>query len=60
VKLLQKDLPINVNLLTLEPRADGKILIRLEHTFDIGEDDVLSRPATFSLQVDFMKPILFV
>jgi len=31
VKLLNRDLPENVNLLTLEPRFDGQFLLRLEH-----------------------------
>ncbi|CAJ0938021.1 unnamed protein product, partial [Mesorhabditis belari] len=42
---LKRDLPANVNLLTLEKRSDG-ILMRLEHIFQANEDPSLSQPAT--------------
>lgn len=51
VRLLNRDLPENVNLLTLESRGDGKILLRLEHSFDVEEDDVLSKPVILPLKV---------
>lgn len=44
-----KTLPENINLLTLEPRPDGKLLIRLEHMFDVDEDNELSAPVTISI-----------
>jgi len=37
----------------MEKHFDGKILIRLEHLYDEGEDDNLSKPVTISLEVGF-------
>jgi len=42
-------LPDNINLLTMENHQGGTILIRLEHLYDAGEDAVLSKPVTVSL-----------
>lgn len=45
-------LPANINLLTLEPwDAEGRLLVRLEHVYAIGEDDTYSKPVTVSLKV---------
>ena len=52
-QLINRELPENVNLLTLENRSDGSYLIRLEHIYDVGEDKVLSKPVTVSLKVIF-------
>ena len=41
---LNKRLPPNINLLTLEPHDEGRILIRLEHVFEVNEDNKYSRP----------------
>ncbi|XP_046648826.1 lysosomal alpha-mannosidase-like isoform X2 [Daphnia pulicaria] len=49
-QLISRELPENVNLLTLENRSDGSYLIRLEHIYDVGEDKVLSEPVTVSLK----------
>lgn len=52
VALLNRDLPPNVNLLTLEPWDDqGRILVRFEHFFGVGEDETFSQPASISLKV---------
>jgi hypothetical protein len=51
-QLISRELPENVNLLTLENRSDGSYLIRLEHIYDVGEDKILSKPVTVSLQVN--------
>jgi hypothetical protein len=52
VALLNRDLPPNVNLLTLEPWDDqGRILVRFEHFFGVGEDEQFSQPASISLKV---------
>ncbi len=56
-QLINRELPENVNLLTLENRSDGSYLIRLEHIYDVGEDNVLSKPVTVSLKVIF--PFVF-
>jgi lysosomal alpha-mannosidase len=47
-KGLAKDLPDNVQILTLEPWKDSYIL-RLEHILEKGEDDTLSTAATVDL-----------
>ncbi|PAV85017.1 hypothetical protein WR25_04468 [Diploscapter pachys] len=48
---LTTSLPANVHILTLEKWTDSSVLLRLEHTFQDGEDDQLSKPVT----VDFGK-----
>jgi len=48
-------LPENINLLTMEKHFDGTILIRLEHMYDAGEDDELSKPTTVSLDDLFLN-----
>merc|ERR1711957_749618 len=46
---LAQALPPNVQLVTLEPLADGKLFLRLAHQFGIGEDTVLSKPGTVGI-----------
>ncbi|KAF2897557.1 hypothetical protein ILUMI_08617, partial [Ignelater luminosus] len=47
---LKRALPKNVQILTLEPWGNKKILLRLEHIFEKDEDLVLSRPAEINLE----------
>ena len=50
--LLNRPLPPTVNLLTLEPWDDeGRILVRFEHFFAVGEDERFSQPVNISLKV---------
>lgn len=44
-------LPNNVQILTLEPWTNDKVLLRLEHIFSKDEDNVLSQPATLNIGV---------
>lgn len=47
---IRRDLPENVNILTLETWNDnGDVLIRLEHLFEPSEDPILSLPVTVDL-----------
>ncbi|KAK0161282.1 hypothetical protein PV327_009769 [Microctonus hyperodae] len=41
---LRKKLPPNVHILTYEPWKDGKVLLRLEHLFEVGQAGALSSP----------------
>ena len=41
---LNRRLPPNINLLTLEPWDQGRVLMRLEHIFEVNEDSKYSRP----------------
>ena len=43
-------LPLNVHLLTYEQLSPKEFLIRLEHYFEMKEDDTYSSPATVDLQ----------
>ncbi|KAI4470603.1 alpha-mannosidase [Holotrichia oblita] len=43
-------LPNNVQILTLEPWTENKLLLRLEHIFSKDEDNVLSQPATVNIR----------
>ncbi|XP_059486749.1 lysosomal alpha-mannosidase-like [Neocloeon triangulifer] len=54
---LKMDLPLNVNLLTLEPWKDDQILMRLEHTMEKYDDMTWSMPAVVPLQSLFEKQI---
>ena len=51
--MLNRDLPENVNILTLEPRSDGDFLLRLENSFDDSDDQqkVLSHSTAVPLRV---------
>ena len=49
--LLSQSLPANVNILTLEPWDEGRFMIRFEHIYAVNEDEILSRPVTFSIDV---------
>jgi len=48
---MNRRLPDNVHLLTLEQWEAGTILLRLEHFYAKGEDPVLSQPAKVQLKV---------
>jgi len=50
---LNRDLPENVNILTLEPRSDGDFLLRLENSFD--DSDVHSTAVPLKVQLHFLK-----
>ncbi|XP_014487574.1 PREDICTED: lysosomal alpha-mannosidase isoform X1 [Dinoponera quadriceps] len=47
---LNKLLPLNVHILTLEPWKDGTILLRLEHLFEAGEAQQMSQPVEVNIQ----------
>ena len=43
-------LPLNVHLLTLDQTGAKDYLVRVEHFFELNEDDTYSHPVTFDLQ----------
>jgi lysosomal alpha-mannosidase len=47
---LTDTLPLNVHLLTLDQLGLKEYLIRVEHYFELNEDDTYSHPVTFDLQ----------
>ena len=47
---LEKKLPANIHLLTLERWDDKRVLLRLEHLFEINEDQKYSRPRRISIE----------
>ncbi|XP_043260159.1 lysosomal alpha-mannosidase isoform X2 [Colletes gigas] len=47
---LAKTIPPNVHILTLEPWKDGTVLLRLEHIFEVGETENLSKPVEINIQ----------
>ncbi|XP_076174533.1 lysosomal alpha-mannosidase II isoform X1 [Ptiloglossa arizonensis] len=47
---LAKALPPNVHILTLEPWKDDTVLLRLEHIFEVGETENLSKPVEINIQ----------
>jgi len=47
---LNKTLPPNVHILTLEPWKDDAILLRLEHLFEAGEAQRMSQPVEINIQ----------
>ncbi|XP_049836992.1 lysosomal alpha-mannosidase-like isoform X2 [Schistocerca gregaria] len=47
---VKQPLPRNIKILTLEPWSNNTILLRLEHLFEKGEDDHLSKSVTIDLR----------
>ncbi|XP_017767636.1 PREDICTED: lysosomal alpha-mannosidase-like isoform X2 [Eufriesea mexicana] len=47
---LTKLLPSNIHILTLEPWKNGTVLLRLEHIFEVGESETLSKPVEINIQ----------
>ncbi|RWS16012.1 lysosomal alpha-mannosidase-like protein, partial [Dinothrombium tinctorium] len=56
---LNRKLPANIHLLTLEPWDDNRVLLRLEHFFEINEDPKYSRPRRVALR-DLFTPFRIV
>jgi len=54
---LVHDLPINVELLSLQWTLDGTLLLRLAHQFSVNEHPLLSLPVTVDLQSLFTQSI---
>jgi lysosomal alpha-mannosidase len=50
---LTGSLPLNVHLLTLDQLSPKEFLIRVEHYFELFEDNTYSQPVTFDLQSIF-------
>lgn len=50
---LNRALPPNVHILTLEPWKNDTILLRLEHLFEVNEARKLSAPVRVNLRVSF-------
>ena len=50
---LTDTLPLNVHLLTLDQLGPKDYLVRVEHYFELNEDDTYSHPVTFDLQSIF-------
>ena len=50
---LTSDLPLNIHLLTLDQINTKEYLIRVEHYFELNEDDTYSGAVTFDLQKIF-------
>ncbi len=48
-------LPLNVHLLTLDQLGPKNYLVRVEHYFELNEDDTYSQPVTFDLQSIFQS-----
>jgi len=50
---LTDQLPLNVHLLTLDQTGPKDYLVRVEHYFELSEDDTYSQPVTLDLQSIF-------
>jgi len=61
MSLLQSALPVNVELATMQPFANGgSVLMRLVHLFGVGEDGVLSQPVSIDLTKVFVWKIVSI
>jgi len=56
-KMLKKDLPLNVEIMTLQHLGAGEYLLRLAHQFADGEDSTYSKPVTVTFKDLFNFPI---
>ena len=52
---LTDQLPLNVHLLTLDQLGSKDYLVRVEHYFELFEDDTYSQPVTLDLQSIFQS-----
>ena len=52
---LTDQLPLNVHLLTLDQTGPKDFLVRVEHYFELFEDNMYSQPVTFDLQPIFQS-----
>jgi len=52
---INDQLPLNVHLLTLDQTGDKTYLARVEHFFELNEDDTYSHPQTINLQSIFQS-----
>ncbi|CAF3180606.1 unnamed protein product [Rotaria sp. Silwood2] len=50
---LSDTMPLNVHLLTFDQLASKQYLVRVEHYFELNEDDMYSQPVTMDLQTLF-------
>ena len=57
VSFLRTELPVNVELMTLQVLFDGSILLRLAHSFAVNENSTLAAPVEVDLSVLFVQPI---
>ena len=55
---LSTPLPANLHLLTVHAQSASSVLIRIAHLFEVGEDPVLSLPATVGLSSLFANATL--
>jgi len=53
-------LPLNVELMSLHMLFDGRVLLRLAHSFAVDESDRYSQPATVDLASLFVQPVTAV
>ena len=53
----EASLPANVELMTLQLLFDGRVLLRLAHSFAVGESEQWSAPAQVDLDSLFVQPI---
>ncbi|CAF3311737.1 unnamed protein product [Rotaria sp. Silwood2] len=50
---LSDTMPLNVHLLTFDQLAPKKYLVRVEHYFELNEDELYSKPVAIDLQILF-------
>lgn len=53
--VLSQDMPVNVHLLTFDQLDTKKYLVRIEHYFELNEDETYSKPVTIDLQTLFER-----
>jgi hypothetical protein len=54
---MKNPLPANLNMMTLQPWGNGKVVMRLEHIFEAGEDSSLAQPVPIELLDILAAPI---
>jgi len=57
LSFLKTALPLNVELMTAQVYSENQILIRLSHSFGVGENPTYSKPVTVDLSTLFVQPI---
>jgi len=60
MSFLKSDLPVNLEVMTLQVLSDGNTLLRMAHSFAVNESRRFSQPVSVNLTELFVQPIAYI